>query len=263
MTNAPPRLKILLDHVSCVLPSSAGEIEVLRDICLGIRESEIVSILGPSGCGKSTVLNLIAGFLRPTRGSITVDDRRVKGPGPDRGLVFQDYALFRWLTVRGNVEFGPRMRGVPVTRRREIADQFLRMVGLTGFADRYPYELSGGMKQRVAIARVFANESDVLLMDEPFASLDAQTREIMQEELVQLWLRTRRTIVFVTHSVEEALFVSSRIVVMSARPASIKRLIDVDLPAQRFDYHIRTSPRFTELRGEVLELVRSEVKTLE
>ena len=256
----PPReAKIEISNLSHAFLHRGRALVVLRDIDLSIHDGEIVSIVGPSGCGKTTLLNLVAGFVKPMRGSISVGGQALRGPGPDRGVVFQDYALFRWLSVRKNVEFGLKMRGVPTRRRQEIADYYVKLVGLSKFSDRYPYELSGGMKQRVAIARVFANESDILLMDEPFASLDAQTREIMQEELLQLWSKTGKTILFITHSVDEAIFISTRVVVMTARPGRIKKIIEIVLPADRFNYHVRISPEFIAVKGTVLDLVREEI----
>jgi ABC-type nitrate/sulfonate/bicarbonate transport system ATPase subunit len=255
----PRQAKIEVSRLSHAFLYRRRPMVVLRDIDLSIYDGEIVSIVGPSGCGKTTLLNLVAGFVKPMRGAITVGGHALRGPGPDRGVVFQDYALFRWLSVRKNVEFGLKMRGVPARRRRELADFYVKLVGLSKFSDRYPYELSGGMKQRVAIARVFANESDILLMDEPFASLDAQTREIMQEELLQLWSKTGKTILFITHSVDEAIFISTRVVVMTARPGRIKKIIDIVLPADRFNYHVRISPEFIAVKSTVLDLVREEI----
>lgn len=234
--------------------------DVLSHISLDVDDGEIVAILGPSGCGKTTLLNLIAGFARPTEGALRTDGVEIRGPGADRGVVFQDYALFRWLTVRGNVEFGLRMRRIPREERRAIADRYIALVGLSDFGNHYPYQLSGGMQQRVAIARVFANGSGILLMDEPFGSLDAQTRDLMQEELLRLWMEAKRTIIFVTHSAEEALFLASRVLIMSVRPARIKQVVEVDFGPNRLDYHIRTSPQFNALRGRILDLVREEAR---
>jgi ABC-type nitrate/sulfonate/bicarbonate transport system ATPase subunit len=236
-----------------------AELTVLSGLSLAAAPHEVLGIVGPSGCGKSTILRLVAGLFRPSRGRVLLDGREVTAPGADRGMVFQSYTLFPWLTVQKNVEFGLKMRGVPAQRRRELADFYVKMVGLSKFSDRYPYELSGGMKQRVAIARVFANESDILLMDEPFASLDAQTREIMQEELLQLWSKTGKTILFITHSVDEAIFISTRVVVMTARPGRIKKIIDIVLPSDRFNYHVRMAPEFVAVKGTVLDLVREEI----
>lgn len=257
--NAPDSLpKIGITSVSHTFAHRQGITIALQDIDLSIRDGEVVSIVGPSGCGKSTLLNMIAGFIIPTTGRITINDREVTGPGPDRGVVFQEYALFRWLSVQENVEFGPRMRGIPALQRREIADHYIKLVGLSKFKNRYPYELSGGMQQRVALARIFANESDILLMDEPFASLDAQTRDVMQEELVKLWSKTHKTIFFITHSVDEAVFISTRVVVMTARPGRTKKDFAIHLPADRFNFQTRTAPEFLAARAEILDIVRAE-----
>jgi ABC-type nitrate/sulfonate/bicarbonate transport system ATPase subunit len=252
--------KIQISDVSYRFDDGRSRVEVLDHVSLDIDDGEIVAILGPSGCGKTSLLNLVAGFVRPTEGSVRADGQVIRGPGPDRGVVFQDYALFRWLTVRGNVEFGLRMRRVPRDQRRAIADRFIALVGLTEFSNHYPYQLSGGMQQRVAIARVFANGSSVLLMDEPFGALDAQTRDVMQEELLRLWTAAKRTIIFVTHSAEEALFVASRVLIMSARPGRIKKVVNVDFGSNRLDYHVRTSAKFNELRAQILDMVREEAR---
>jgi NitT/TauT family transport system ATP-binding protein len=190
---------------------------------------------------------------------VRIDGKAVCGPGPDRGVVFQSYALFDWLTVRENIEFGPRMAGVKADERSERANQFLGMVGLRNFANRYPYELSGGMKQRVAIARALANHPAILLMDEPFASLDAQTRELMQEELLKIWEATRKTVLFITHSVDEAVYLSTEVAVMSYRPGRLKQIFPISLPYPRSGYGIRTDPRFLELKVAIHDLVREEI----
>lgn len=232
--------------------------EAFKDLSLSITEGEFVSIVGPSGCGKTTLLFSIAGFINPSGGSILVDGQPITGPGPDRGIVFQSFALFNWLSVRDNIEFGPRMRGVDTATRRANSDELLAMVGLTRFADRYPYELSGGMKQRIAIARALATSPGILLMDEPFAALDAQSREMMQEELVRIWEATRKTVLFVTHSIDEAIYLSSRVIVFTTRPGRVKHMLDVQLPAPRYDPHIRTSAEFIAAKGSILDLVREE-----
>ncbi len=236
-----------------------GPARVLSDVSLTISPGEIFTILGPSGCGKTTLLNIIGGFIEPSSGEVLVGARRVTGPGPDRGVIFQSYALFRWLTVQKNVEFGLKIRGVGRRERAEAARRYLTMVGLMDFHAHYPYQLSGGMKQRVAIARALAADPDILLLDEPFAALDAQMRELLQEELLRIWDKTRKTIVLITHSVDEAIFVSTRTCVMTARPGRIKKVIDVDLPHPRADYHVRTSRAFNEIKDSVLGLVREEV----
>jgi NitT/TauT family transport system ATP-binding protein len=233
-------------------------ITAIDNVSLSVGNGRFMSIVGPSGCGKTTLLNIVAGFIPATMGSILIDRRAVSGPGPDRGVVFQSYALFDWLTVRENIEFGPRMAGVKAPERLERANKFLSMVGLRKFADRYPYELSGGMKQRVAIARALANSPEILLMDEPFASLDAQTREVLQEELLRIWEATGKTVLFITHSVDEAIYLSTEVAVMSYRPGRIKTIFDVTLPYPRSQYGIRTDPRFLELKVAVHDLVREE-----
>ncbi len=237
---------------------SGRRVEALRDVDLAVQTGELVSIVGPSGCGKTTLLFSVAGFIRPTQGELLVEGQPVSGPGSDRGVVFQSFALFKWLTVQQNVEFGPKMRGLPAPSRRERAEQLLALVGLTRFRDRYPYELSGGMQQRAAIARALANDPDILLMDEPFGSLDAQSREMMQEELLRIWQASGKTILFVTHSVDEAIYLSSRVVVFTSRPGRIKHVLDVPLPASRFDYHIRTSAEFIRAKQSILDMVREE-----
>jgi len=234
-------------------------ITAVKDISLSITDGRFMSIVGPSGCGKTTLLNIVAGFIPTSSGSVLIDGKAISGPGPDRGVVFQSYALFDWLTVRENIEFGPRMAGVKVRERSERADTFLNMVGLRRFANRYPYELSGGMRQRVAIARALANNPEILLMDEPFASLDAQTRELMQEELLKIWETTGKTILFITHSVDEAIYLSTDVAVMSYRPGRIKQMFPVALPYPRADYSIRTDERFLELKVTITELVREEI----
>ena len=252
----PP--KIELRNVSHSYVRGTSAVEAFKDLSLSIGEGEFVSIVGPSGCGKTTLLFSIAGFFTPTSGSILVDGRPIAGPGPDRGIVFQSFALFNWLSVRDNVEFGPRMRGMDLATRRAQSDELLAMVGLTRFADRYPYELSGGMKQRIAIARALATNPGILLMDEPFAALDAQSREMMQEELVRIWEATRKTVLFVTHSIDEAIYLSSQVIVFTTRPGRVKHMLEVQLPAPRYDPHIRTSTEFIAAKESILDLVREE-----
>ena len=196
-------------------------VHALANVDLTVQKGEFICLIGASGCGKSTLLRIIAGFEQATSGSISMYGAPITKPGPDRGVVFQDYALFPWLTVRENITFGPRQRGLPKDHANRIGDQFMEMVGLSAFADRFPSQLSGGMKQRVAIARVLANDADILLMDEPFGALDALTREKLQEDLLEIWQRTKLTVIFVTHSVEEAVLLSDRVVVMSASPGRI------------------------------------------
>jgi NitT/TauT family transport system ATP-binding protein len=208
-------------------------IEALRDANLRVRPGEFVCLIGASGCGKSTLLRIVAGFEIVTRGQALMWGRPITGPGPERGMVFQDYGLFPWLTVRGNIGFGPSARGRPTQEVRETVDRFITLVGLQRFAEAYPHQLSGGMKQRVAIARVLANDAEIVLMDEPFGALDAMTRERLQDELLEIWQRTRLTVLFVTHSIEEAIFLGDRIMVMSPGPGRIDSEFIVDLPRPR------------------------------
>jgi nitrate ABC transporter ATP-binding subunit len=235
--------------------ASNGTVEALRDIYLTIEKGEFICLLGASGCGKSTLLRIIAGLEKATRGSVAVHGIDVDRPGPDRGMVFQDYALFPWLTARQNISFGPRHRGVPPTDIANITERFLAMVGLTAFAERYPHQLSGGMKQRVAIARVLANDTDILLMDEPFGALDALTRSRLQEELIEIWQNTRLTVIFVTHSVEEAVLLADRVAVMTESPGRVDCDIKIDLPRPR-DV---SSPEFNALRRDVTRRLTSHI----
>jgi len=225
---------------------------------LEVAENDFITILGPSGCGKSTLLRIVAGLDRPTAGEVLLDARRIAGPGADRGMVFQSYTLFPWLTVLDNVCFGLRERGVPRPQQLEAANAFLHKVGLRGFEQHYPKQLSGGMQQRVAIARALANDPRILLMDEPFGALDHQTRELMQELLLGIWEAERKTVLFVTHDIDEAVFMGSRVVVMSARPGRIKLDREVPLAYPRH-YSIKTSREFAELKAELTEQVRVEV----
>jgi sulfonate transport system ATP-binding protein len=231
------------------------EVEALAPIDLVIPKGEFVCVIGASGCGKSTLLRIIAGFEEPTTGEIAIDGKSVTGPGRDRGMVFQDYALFPWMTVRQNVSFGPRQRHLAREEIDKTTDEFVRMVGLERFADRYPNQLSGGMKQRVAIARVLANNANILLMDEPFGALDALTREQLQNELLQIWKRTGVTTIFVTHSVEEAVLLADRVLVMSAGPGRIDSDFRIDLPRPR-DV---SSPEFNALRRDVARRLTSHL----
>jgi len=228
------------------------DVVVLDDINLDIASNDFVCLLGPSGCGKSTLLNIVAGFERPSRGRVLVDTVTVSAPGADRGVVFQQPTLMPWMTVAENIAFHLRLKGVGRAARREQAQGFIDMVGLTGFEQHYPSELSGGMNQRVGIARALIMNPRVILMDEPFAALDAQTKSEMQEELVTIWQRQRGTIVFVTHSVDEALVLGTRIVVMTRRPGRIREVIDLDLDRPR-DV---TSPAFNEMKRHVLALIK-------
>ena len=229
----------------------------LQDIDLDVAQREFVAILGPSGCGKSTLLNMVAGFDHPTRGSVKVEGEEIVEPSPRRCVVFQEPALFPWLTVMDNVVFGPKTRRQPAAEYRPRAAQIIEQVGLRGFEASYPAELSGGMRQRVGIARVLIMEPRVLLMDEPFGSLDAQTRSLMQELLLALWQRHQQTVLFITHDIEEALLLADRVCVMTARPGRIKKSIPVPMPRPR-SIELTLSPEFNALRREVLDLIREE-----
>lgn len=236
-------------------PYRGSQVTAVKDLSLTIDEGDFVAVVGPSGCGKTTVLNMIAGFVPKTSGRILLSGTEVKGPGPDRGVVFQSFALFPWKTVRENVAFGPKMRGIGKAERNRIADEYLAMAGLSHAADRYPSELSGGMQQRVGVVRALANNPDVLLMDEPFASVDAQTRMTLQEELTRIWEERRPTVVFITHDVAEAVFLANRVVVL----AQGRLLAEVEVPLERprsWDRLVQDET-FKELSNRVLQLVRS------
>ena len=231
----------------------------LDSIGLEIAAGEFIVLVGPSGCGKSTLLDLLGGLTRPTAGRILLDGRPVTGPGLDRGIVFQQYALLPWRAAQGNVEFGLEATGVPRRQRSARAREFLELVGLSGFEDRHPHELSGGMRQRVAIARSLAYDPDVLLMDEPFAALDAQTRESLQDELLRIWQRTGKTVVFITHGIEEAVYLGQRVAVMTSRPGRIKQIVPVALGSRTATDDLRSSPEFARHRHEIWSLLHDEV----
>ena len=242
---ADPTVPILdMRAVSKTYAAGGRRTEALREANLAVSRGEFVCLLGASGCGKSTLLRVAAGFEAPSSGQALMWGKPIAGPGPSRGMVFQDYGLFPWLTVRDNIGFGPKARGRPAAEVRDTAERYIALVGLQAFADAYPHQLSGGMKQRVAIARVLANEAEVVLMDEPFGALDAMTRERLQDELLDLWSRTGLTILFVTHAIEEAIFLADRIVMMSPGPGRIEVVHAVDLPRRR-DV---SSPAFNDLR---------------
>jgi ABC-type nitrate/sulfonate/bicarbonate transport system ATPase subunit len=235
-----------------------GQTLALQATDLSVQENDFITILGPSGCGKSTLLRIVAGLDEPSGGQVLLDGRRIEGPGADRGMVFQSYTLFPWLTVRDNICFGLAERGVPRAQQLATADSFMAKVGLTGFENHFPKQLSGGMQQRTALARALANNPRMLLMDEPFGALDHQTRELMQELLLGIWEAERKTVLFVTHDIDEALFMGSRVVVMSARPGRIK--LDITVPmAHPRSYAIKTTPAFAQLKAELTEALRSEV----
>lgn len=234
-----------------------GTTQAVQSVSLHVAPGEFVSLIGPSGCGKSTLLNAVAGFIEPTSGQLTVDGQRISGPGPERGVVFQQYSLFPWMTVRKNVEFGLKMHGVPRVERERQARTLLGLAGLLAFESHYPDQLSGGMKQRVGIVRALATSPQVLLMDEPFGALDAQTRVVMQEILTNMWQRLRISVLFVTHDIDEAIFLSDRIYVMTARPGRIKAEIPVLLPRPRTPA-MMASPEFITLVQQVRALIREE-----
>jgi NitT/TauT family transport system ATP-binding protein len=229
--------------------SRGSETAALVNIDLRIEEGEFICLLGPSGCGKSTLLKILAGLIPATSGRIAINGEPVSGPGPERAVVFQDYALFPWMTVRDNVEFGLEARKLPVAGRHEISSRLLKVVGLSDFADRFPHHLSGGMKQRVSIARALAVDPSLLLMDEPFGALDAQTRHVLQDELLRIWREYRKTVVFVTHSIEEAIYLSDRIVVMTARPGRVKQIVTVPEARPRDMASIDMNQRQREVRA--------------
>ena len=243
--------------VKKVYTKNGQRLEVLDVDRFAVREGEFITVIGPSGCGKSTFLHIVGGFIKAEGGSIRVYGQEVSGPGPDRGMMFQEFALFPWKTVAGNVAWGLEVQGVPQADIEAVVQKYLEMMGLADFRNHYPAELSGGMKQRVALARVLAFDPKVLLMDEPFGALDAQTREVMQEEVTRLWERTGKTIVFVTHDIEEAVYLGDRVVVLTARPARIREEVRIELPRPR-DLTIKKSVQCHEYRNYIWDLIRSE-----
>ena len=265
--------KISLQHVTKEFPVRQGRnsrsirnqpeaavLTALDDLSLDVAAGEFLTLVGPSGSGKTTLLDLLAGLSRPTSGKVLVDGKEVSGPGQDRAVVFQQYALFPWRTASANVSIGLENRGLSRKDRAATASKYLDLVGLAGFEDRYPHELSGGMKQRVAIARSLAYEPDVLLMDEPFAALDAQTREQLQDELLRIWQATGKTIVFITHGIDEAVYLGQRVAVLSARPGRLKEIVDINIPDRGGEADIRSHPAFVEHRHQVWSLLHDEVR---
>jgi NitT/TauT family transport system ATP-binding protein len=251
--------KLAIEGVSRTFPGvrRGPPTRALQPTTLAVADNDFVTILGPSGCGKSTLLRLIAGLDQPTTGKILLDGKPVSAPGADRGMVFQSYTLFPWLTVIDNIAFGLREKGVPSERRAKVVHEWVSRIGLAGFEHHYPKQLSGGMQQRTAIARALANDPAILLLDEPFGALDNQTRALMQELLLGIWERERKTVLFVTHDIEEAIFLASRVLVMTARPGRIKADLAIDLPHPRH-YTIKTSPEFSALKARLTEEIRAE-----
>ncbi len=266
MADSPARIEIRnVNRDYQIKRNASGEEQIfsaLQNVSLTVNKGEFLTIVGPSGCGKSTLLDLIAGLALPTSGELFIDGKKITKPALDRGIVMQGYALFPWRTVRHNVEFGLEVKGVPKKDRQEISERFLKLVNLSGFADRYPYELSGGMKQRVAIARALAYDPEVLLMDEPFAAVDAQTRETLQDELLRIWEETRKTIIFVTHSIDEAVALADRVAVMSANPGSVKEIVKVGLPRPRRVGDVLSTTDFSLVRYRIWELLQSQEEQL-
>ena len=250
-------VKVHIENVVKKFNTRKGEVVALNGANFDIHENEFVCVVGPSGCGKSTLLNIIGGLEEPTEGRVLVDGQEVTGPGPDRGIVFQQYALFPWLTVLENVKFGLKLQGKSDKEAEEIALKYIKLVELQDFVQSYPKELSGGMKQRVAIARAYAAEPQVLLMDEPFGALDAQTRTQLQTELLKTWETEQKTCFFITHDVDEAIILGQKVVIMSARPGRIKEIVDIDIPYPR-DQETKMSPRFLELKNYIWSQVYQE-----
>lgn len=250
-------VKLAVKGLTKIYDGSNGKVTAIDNVDLEVKESEFVMIVGPSGCGKTTLINMIGGLDVPTSGEILINGKAVAGPGADRGMVFQGYSLFPWLSVIKNVEFGLKMKGIPAKERTEKAKEFVRLVGLEGFEEALPKQLSGGMKQRVAIARTLCNEPDVLLMDEPFGALDAQTRVVMQELLADISKKTGTTILFITHDIDEAVLLGDRVYVMSRRPGRIKEVIDVNLPDIR-NHECLVLPEFLETKKKIMDMLWDE-----
>ena len=240
-------------------PPNRGPVRALQGFDMQVAEGEFLSIVGPSGCGKSSFLSILLGLVKQDSGGLTMRGKPVTGPGTDRAMVFQEFGLLPWRTVQNNVELGLELKGVSSDKRRATSRQLIDMVGLTGFEGHYPHELSGGMKQRVGIARALATNPDVLLMDEPFAALDAQTRDLMQVELLRIWQDARKTVLFVTHQIDEAIYLSDRVLVMTKRPGRSKRIFQIPLPRPR-DYEMRTTREFNDLKLEIWNELKDEIK---
>ena len=239
-------------------PPNRGPVRALQHFDIDVKAGEFLSIVGPSGCGKSTFLNVLLGLLKLDSGDLQMAGKQISGPGTDRAMVFQEFGLLPWRTVQSNVELGLELKGMAAGARRQISQRLIVMVGLSGFEGHYPHELSGGMKQRVGLARALATDPDVLLMDEPFASLDAQTRDLMQVELLRIWQEARKTVLFVTHQIDEAIYLSDRVMVMTKRPGHAKRIFPIDLPRPR-DYEMRVTREFNDLKLEIWNTLKDEI----
>ncbi len=253
-----PAPKLRIDNVALRYTSRTGvPVTALENISLDVKDKEFSVIVGPSGCGKTSLLRLVAGLIEPTEGAIWLDSTRISGPGKDRGMVFQSYTLFPWLTVRDNVEFGLRIGGMPAAQRQDVARRFIAEVGLEGFERLYPKQLSGGMMQRVALARALANDPAVLLMDEPFGALDSQTRSLMQELLLSIWQQSHKTVLFITHDIDESILLGDRVYVMTARPGRIKEMVPIDLPRPR-TVDMLTSEGFMAIKRRIMHSIHEE-----
>ena len=257
MAGEERNIKVKIDNVKKIYNSRNGEMIALNGVSLDIYETEFICVVGPSGCGKSTLLNIIAGLLEPSSGKVYCDGKEVVGTGTERGVVFQQYALFPWMTVKKNVMFGLNLQGIKGAEAEEKAMKYIKMVQLEDFLDHYPKELSGGMKQRVAIARAYAVNPSVLLMDEPFGALDAQTRTQLQSELLETWEKERKTCFFITHDVDEAIILAQKVIIMSARPGRIKEIVDINIPYPRTQ-ETKMAPEFLELKNHIWSQVYQE-----
>lgn len=254
-----PKVRIQFQNVTVEFPTATGPMRVVDGVSLDIREGEFVSIIGPSGCGKTTLMNIVGGFVQPTSGTVLLDGKPVKAPGPDRGVIFQEYGVFPWLSVRDNIAFGMKLAAnkMNAQERAEVCQRYMALMGLTDFADHFPKHLSGGMRQRLAIARAYAVKPQFLLMDEPFGALDAQTRIAMQNLLLEVLKTEGKTVLLITHSVDEAIYLSSKIVVVTARPSKVRKVIEVPFGYPRSE-RVHEDPRFVEMSREIRELVMFE-----
>lgn len=264
MTDTPSaRTKIAIEHVQKSFSWSAKgvkhHVHALDDITLEIRDGEFLAVIGPSGCGKTTLLRIIGGLAEFEAGSVRIDEQPIDGPGPDRSIVFQSFGLFPWKTVFENVAFPLHIRKLPKEDIQNRCLNHLEMVGLKRFAESYPHQLSGGMQQRVGLARALATDPEILLMDEPFGAIDAQTRELMQEELTRIWASSQKTVLFITHDLDEAVYLADRIVVLTRQPGKVREVIDVGLPRPRWEYDVRGHPRFAEVRSQIWAMLRSDL----